>query len=176
MPCTSTLRKRFKSLQDLYTLVGYQPQDDVLRRTRLANSARVRQELIQKLKALFPEHVEIIHLPRGSRAMLCIDNKFIVAVLLCKHRGKSEKELHWVVEPRVHERDYITLVGLYNRAHDGVVGYYLFSHLPVYYHLSFENDRWLRTGVALTKLSDFYPLTVNLWPGMKRQSPLGFGA
>ena len=165
MPCTSTLRKRFKDLQNLYTLVGYQPQEDVLRRTRLANSARFRRELVQKLKALFPEHVEVTHLPNKNRAMLRIDNNFMVVVLLCKQKRRNGGELHWVVQLPAHERDYMTLVGLFNRAHDGVVGYRLFSHLPIHYHRCFENDPWLNTGIELTKLSDFYPLAKKLWAG-----------
>jgi hypothetical protein len=155
-------------MQSLYTLVGYQPQEGVLRRTRLANSARFRQELVQKLKALCPEHVEITHLPKKHRAMLRIDNSFMVAVLLCKQRRKNGGKLHWAVQLPAHERDYMTLIGLFNRAHDGVVGYHLFSHLPIHYHRSFENDPWLRTGIELKQLSDFYPLAEKLWAEMKK--------
>lgn len=176
MPCTSTLRKRFGSLEHLYTLVGYKPQDNVLRRTRLQNSARFRRELLQQLKVLFPEHVEITHLPKKTRSILRIDNNFIVTVLLCKQRRSRWGELHSVVELPPHERGYMTLVGLLNRDHDGVIGFYLFSQLPVHYYLSFENDPWLRTGIKLTKLSDFYRFAVKLWAEMKEQSRLAVGA
>ena len=66
MPHVCTLRKRFGGLERLYALVGYEPMDGVLRRSRIANSAKFRHELVQELKTLFPEHVEITHLSKKA--------------------------------------------------------------------------------------------------------------
>ena len=162
MPCTSTLRKRFGGLQRLYALVGYQPEGDPTRRIRLENSAQFRQRLVQYIKSLSPEHVEIAHLPKKTRSILLIDNTLTVAVLLCKQKRRNGGELHWVVQPPVHERNYITLVGRLNRAHDGVVSYHIFPRLP-HYHRSLENDPWLHTGVQLADLSDFYSFVTKMW-------------
>ena len=101
--------------------------------------------------------------------MLCVDNKFLVAVLLCNQRSRKVGEFYWLIRPHLHERGYITLLGLFNRDHDGVVGYHLFSELPLRY-LCTENDPWLQTGVQLAKLSDFYPLAAELWARTKRHS------
>ena len=169
-PCLSTLRKRFGGLQGLYALIDYEPDGNPVRRRRLENSARFRRVLVEKIKALFPEHIEITHLPRKSRCILRIDNNFLVAVLLCKQKRRSAGNLHWVVQPPVLERGHMTLVGRLNRAHNGVVSFHLFSHLPVHYHRSFENDPWLRKGVRLTKLADFYPLAAKIWAETKQQT------
>jgi hypothetical protein len=105
--------------------------------------------------------VGITHLPKKHRAILCIDNKLLVAVLLCAQGRGKLGSLHWDIRPRVHERGYITLVGLFNRDHDAVVSYHLFSHLPVRYRCS-ENDPWLQTGLELAKFSDFYSLAAKV--------------
>ena len=143
MPSLTTLRKRFGGLQRLYTLVGYEPEGDAVRRNRLENSARFRRELFEQIKALFPEHVEVTHLPRKHRSIFRIDSSFMLALLLCKQKRRNGGELHWVGQPPALERSYVTLVGRLNNAHDGVVSCHLFSHLPVHYHRSFENDPWL---------------------------------
>lgn len=77
MPSLTTLRKRFGGLQRLYTLVGYEPEGDAVRRKRLENSARFRRELFEQIKALFPEHVEVTHLPRKHRSIFRIDSSFM---------------------------------------------------------------------------------------------------
>ena len=130
MPSLTTLRKRFGGLQRLYTLVGYEPEGDAVRRNRLENSARFRRGLFEQIKALFPEHVEVTHLPRKHRSIFRIDSSFMVALLLCKQKRRNGGELHWVVQPPALERSYVTLVGRLNNAHDGVVSCHLFSHLP----------------------------------------------
>jgi DNA invertase Pin-like site-specific DNA recombinase len=174
MPSTMTLRKRFGGYQRLYTLVGYKPKGDAVRRIRLENSARLRRELFAKIKDLFPQHVEITHLPKKHRSMLRIDNSFMVSVLLCKQKRRNGGELHWVVQPRAVERSYITLVGRLNRAHEDVVSFHLFSRLPHHYHRSFENDPWLNTGVRLKTLSEFYSSVTKLQAETGRsQIPLG---
>lgn len=81
---------------------------------------------------------------------------FIEQILSRAHRTAG-------MVPTQASHGYITLLGRLNGAHDNVVSYHLFSHMPCHYHRSFENDPWLQTGIRITHLSDVYSLATRLW-------------
>lgn len=127
---------------------------------------RLRRKLIHKIRELFPQNVIVTHLPRMSKSMLLIDRSVMVSILLCRSKRKRGK-LCWVMEPNDRERDYITLLCTMNATHDRVLDYYVLpkmmsaqmsAHRPLH-----RNDSWLREGIQLHRLSDFYSLVKRVW-------------
>jgi DNA invertase Pin-like site-specific DNA recombinase len=173
MPSLNTLAKHFGSYRRAYEAAGYKPTDqETFRIEQCERAVGLRQMLVTRIQGLFPYNVAITHLPKRSRSMLQIDDKFVVAILMCRQKRRNGGKLHWVVEPKPIERDNITLLCKMN-PHNGRIGsYYLFPHMDTFRaHRSFNNDPWLRTGTKLASLSEFYEAAVRTW-GSRRKQPL----
>lgn len=118
MPSTTTLHNHFGKYRQLYERVGYQVEpEDISRNEQAERSKKLRQRIMETIQELFPEKVAVTHLPRKTRAMLLIDNSFIVAILLCASKRKHGAP-QWVLEPNSAERPFITLVCTMNNRHD----------------------------------------------------------
>ena len=164
LPSLSSIRRMFGSYRRLYQKVGYQlsPLQE-LTSDRLNNSIRLRSELIEIIRTIFPNNVAILRLPDRRRSVLLIDEQFIVSVLFCspiRRRGKY----FWLVEPNSAERSYITLLCPVKRSHERVLGYFVFPHLDGFRtHLMFRKDPFLSAAIRLNDLSEFYATVQKLW-------------
>jgi hypothetical protein len=76
-----------------------------------------------------------------------------------------------VIEPDELERDYITLLCTMNRSHDRVLDYYVLPRMTAH-TLLHRNDSWLRKGMRLSRLSDFYATVKRMWAERSKQKTL----
>ena len=164
LPSSASIRRTFGSYRKLYQKVGYQLSAfQELRSVRLNNSIRLRRELVEMIRTLFPDNVVISRLPDRRRSVLLIDGQFIVSVLFCspiRRRGKYV----WIVEPNSAESGYITLLCPVKRSHERVLGYFVYPHLDGFKtHFMFRNDPFLRAAVRLRDLSEFYATVRTVW-------------
>jgi DNA invertase Pin-like site-specific DNA recombinase len=157
LPSLSSIRRLFGSYRNLYRQVGYQLSPfQELRSDRLNRSIRLRSELIETVRTLFPENVVISRLPDRKRSVLLIDRQFIVSVLFCSPIRRRGKYL-WLVEPNQAESRYITLLCPVKRSHERVLGYFVFPSLEGFKtHFMFRNDPFLGAAVHLHDLTEFY--------------------
>jgi DNA invertase Pin-like site-specific DNA recombinase len=162
MPAPSTICQQFGSYKKLYEVLGYhQDITDFLKAGQFERSMRLRRKLVHKIRELFPQNVIVTHLPRMSRSMLLIDRSVMTSILLCRSKRKRGR-LYWVIEPNERERNYITLLCTMNPTHDRVLDYYVLPQMSAHTSLR-RNDSWLREGIRLDRLSDFYSTVKRVW-------------
>jgi DNA invertase Pin-like site-specific DNA recombinase len=163
-PSLTSIRRRFGSYRGLYQKVGYQlPNFQEMRSNRLKQSICLRRELVDKIKALFPDNVVISRLSAGKRSMLLVDGQFMVSILFCSPILKRGK-FFWLVEPSPSEKSYVTLLCPVKRSHERVLRYFVFQRLDEFKtHLMVRNDPFLRRAVRLRHLSEFYETVKEVW-------------
>lgn len=163
-PSLATIRKRFGTYRQLYEQVGYHLSADLeFVGGQLRRSLCLRKELIDRIKALFPDKVTVTRRPYGTRSMLLIDRQFVVSVLLCGPRQRRGKSF-WVVEPRPAECGNVTLLCTMNRSHDRLLHQFIFPRLEGFKsHYLQMNDPLLCTAIKLTDLSEFYLTVKRSW-------------
>jgi DNA invertase Pin-like site-specific DNA recombinase len=164
LPSLRSLRDRFGTYRELYKKVGYTPSPlQELRSDRLNRSIRLRRELLEQIKGLFPSHVTISRLPHQRRSVLLIDGQSAVSVLFCSPIRRRNKYV-WLVEPNPAESSLVTLLCPVKRSHERVLSYFVFPHLEGFRtHFMFRNDPFLRAAVRLNDLSEFYATAQELW-------------
>jgi hypothetical protein len=131
---------------------------------QMGRSTRLRQVLVDEIRALFPGHVAITQRAPRARSLLLIDNTFIVSVLFCRPERKEGVPKYWRVDPFPVEHNYIALLCTLNEKHDKVLDYYMFPKTDMWksYRLR-RNDPILRSVVRLDRLSDFYTVANRVW-------------
>src|SRR5579863_1133494 len=121
MPATSTLHSHFGTYRQMYALMGYHPAaEDTFKTEQTERSMCLRRKLVYRIGTLFPNNVTVTHLENKTRSILRFDNDFNVSVLLCRTRPREAGGLHWVAEPTLAEREYITLVCMLSPKRDRV--------------------------------------------------------
>lgn len=157
VPSLAFIYKRFGSYRNLYERVGYRlPFHLEFASEQLTRSIRLRNELVEKIRKLFPEHITISRLPHRNRSILLVEGQFRVSVLLCSPRLRRGK-VSWLVAPNPAENSYITLLCPVKRTHKDVLGYFIFPRLDGFkVHYMTRNDSFLSTGVRLHSLNEFY--------------------
>jgi DNA invertase Pin-like site-specific DNA recombinase len=156
MPSTHTLRRRFGSYEKIYALIGYHPPISYFCRTEQGErTKRVRGELVDRIRSLFPQRVAVCYLPNRTRPVLRLDNDVIVSLILCRPKRRKGGRFHWIVEPAPTECENITLLCTLSLKHDRIQRFYVFPPMHLKCHASYHNDPWLRTGIRLKDLSEF---------------------
>lgn len=166
MPAANTLHRHFGTYRDMYELIGYDaPDEDLFGNKQAEDSMQLRRRLVRRIKRMFPTHVSITHLPNRHRSILRIDEDLLVSVLLCRIEQPRGEKPHWLVDPNPAERDFITLLCRLDRSRKRIISYHLFPAIdfPGGTHNSGKADPWLKTGVRLANLSDFYDAVKELW-------------
>jgi DNA invertase Pin-like site-specific DNA recombinase len=165
MPSLTTIYKRFGSYRRLYERVGYHlPADTEFVSAQVRRSVLLRQDLIDKIKTLFPDNVVVSYLPKRRRSVLMIDGQFMVSVLLCGTKKRKGERPHWLMEPHPAEREYITLLCRMNLTHDRVLSQFVFPRLDGFKsHFLQRNDPVLCAAIKLNDLSEFYATVKRVW-------------
>ncbi len=123
----------------------------------------IRQELINRLKAMFPQNVTVFRLARKMRLILRLDNQLRVSIVICPTARTSTGKLRWVLIPIPAEREYATLLCRLNSKNDRFHSFYMFPRVDLLtYHRFKENDPWLASGKRLKDLSEFYEVAKRL--------------
>jgi DNA invertase Pin-like site-specific DNA recombinase len=159
VPSPSTYRERFGSLRRAYELIGYGHSHqfgdiDLRRRTRT-----LRDELIAKIVATFPDEVSIVRRGGRWRSRLQMRTGLIVSVLVARSVRTRKNALRWRATPVQHERQYVTFLA---RLGEGNVAFLDFHVLPDVdrcgtFDMSL-NDPWLNRGTPLDDLRAFCPV------------------
>ena len=154
----STYRHRFGSIRRAYELVGYQTLQGVFERCdNRKGTQRLRDELLDRIKAMFPKVLTVFHLPGKLRPIMRLDNDLRVSVIVCRTRLTKARMRKWVLNPIAEERDHITLLALLNSANDGFHSFVLFPRIDKVTEYRFAgDDSWLSKGIRLGEISDFY--------------------
>ncbi|HXM59429.1 MAG TPA: recombinase family protein [Terriglobales bacterium] len=163
MPTVGTLHRHFGSYKEMYALIDYHPPaEDIFRTAQTERSLVLRRELICRIKTLFPKNVTVFHFPKTTRSILRFDNDFNVSVVLCRTRPRDSGGLDWIAEPAAIERGFITLLCTVSPNRDRVLRFYVFAAMDFRTRRFLDNDPWLRTGVRLKSLSEFYAVVTSI--------------
>lgn len=162
MPCTVTLHNHFGTYRKIYEKVGYNiGAEDIHNGAQSERSMKLRQNLVNAIRELFPQHVTVTHLPNRTRSILLIDNSFMVSVLLCRTKLKHGASC-WAVDPNPAEKHFVTLLCTMNSKHDHVIEYFALPAMDEFKRTSIH-DSWFRRAAKLPSLSDFYVTVKKLW-------------
>ena len=168
-----TYCKRFGSVLRAYQLVGYQPSPHAFKSVANQTEMRcLRWDLLNKLKALFPEQLRLMHL-RGQRhrQVIELDGHFCVSVHICRPVKESMNgEPRWLLTDHPLERGLPALICTADPEHKRLLGFYLipeFQKIIRRYKVLAENHAWLRTGTKLEDLSQFYEVAKKLADGRR---------
>jgi hypothetical protein len=161
-PALGTMHRHLGSYAEIYKKVGfdYQPLD-IFKGDQSAKSNRLRRQIVKKICDLFPASVAVTHLEGHQRSILRVDDRFYVALLLCRLRRKRGHS-YWEVEPARTEEEFITLVATMKEARDGIREFHLVPRTGFRSHRLQDNDSWLKSGLRLNNLSEFYEAAVKL--------------
>ncbi|MGA8493768.1 MAG: recombinase family protein, partial [Terriglobales bacterium] len=156
VPSPSTYRQRFGGLRRAYELIGYgRPAQfgpiDLRRRTQM-----LREELVAKVVASFPDEMSIVRRGGRWRSRLQIRNGLIVSVLVARSVRTWKNALRWRVNPAQHEREYVTLFARLSEGNDSFLDFHVLPNVERCGRFDISlNDGWLNRGEPLTDLSAF---------------------
>jgi len=157
---SATYVRHFGSIWRAFTLVGYQPSAKSMAMAKnLACTRQLREEILDRIDALFPNQVRRYRLPGSMRSVLQLDNGLSISVLLCRYyKTPSEGWIRWELLSFPKERELVTLLCLLNSKNDGFHGFYVLprNEHDREYQLRGENDPCLRRGKRLATLAAFY--------------------
>ena len=162
LPTSATITRYFGSYEQLYKEVGYRPDtEDIFMGKQRDRSRMLRRKIVSRVKKLFPENVIVTHIPRRTRSVLLVDHSFMVSILLCipkLHGGKPALK----VESIVTEGEFITLLCITNKRHDRVLKMLVLPKMTDFTRTC-RHDSWIRKGIRLRRLSDFYAMVKKCW-------------
>jgi DNA invertase Pin-like site-specific DNA recombinase len=156
VPSPSTYRLRFGSLRHAYDLIGYGRPDqfgpiDLRRRTQA-----LREELIDRIVALFPNDASIVRRGGRWRSRLRLRNRLTVCVLMARSIKAWKETVRWQINPVRHERKFITLLVRLDQANQQFLDYHVLPRIdrPTRFQIR-HDDPWLDRGIHLDDLSEF---------------------
>jgi hypothetical protein len=157
MPSLATIHKHFGTFRQLYERIGYDLDPRyVFRSDQLQRSKNLRKSLVGELKRLFADHVSVALSRNGARAILRIDDSFMVSIVFCRPQ-MTQKGRCWAAKPNPAEADYITLLCFLNHRHDRALQYYVAPRLVSRNEQRlYSSSAFLRQAGKLVRLSDFY--------------------
>jgi DNA invertase Pin-like site-specific DNA recombinase len=154
-PSYHTCVKRFGSARRAFELASYSyPQSSLATMERCRNKQKIREQLQTQIISMFPNNVTIhhFHSKRGNRALLEIDSKLKVSVLIC--RTMSNRKDRWKVDDKYGERRYLCLLGRLRPGTDDLQDLYVVPPLGTKCRIM-PDDKFLTRGRQLFDLSEF---------------------
>ena len=162
MPRSPTITQYVGSYEQLYREVGYRPDtEDIFMGEQRDRSRMLRRKIVSTVKRMFPDHVIVTHLSRRTRSVLLIDRSFMVSILLCVPKIRNGMP-RVKVEPIVTESDFVTLLCITNDRRDRLLDMFALPKMTGFIR-TFPHDSWVRKGIRLRKLSDFYTTVKKCW-------------
>jgi DNA invertase Pin-like site-specific DNA recombinase len=155
VPAPSTYGYRFGSLQRAYELIGYGHPDqfgpeDLRRRT-----TGLRDELITRIAAMFPDEVSITRPGGRWRRRLQLPSGLMVSVLIGRPIQRK-CSVSWRIDPAKHEREFVTLLARLAKENRSFLDFHVLPNIDraKSFHVSLA-DPWLNRGRPLSGLSTF---------------------
>jgi DNA invertase Pin-like site-specific DNA recombinase len=155
VPSRSTYIYRFGSLQRAYELIGYSNPADFgpldLRRTTQA----LRDQLIARIAAMFPDDVSIIRPGTRWRSRLLLKSGLMVSVLIARPIQRK-RIISWRIDPARQECECVTLLARLDKEHRSFLDFHVFPTMDRRdrFHISLA-DPWLNRGQPITDLLAF---------------------
>jgi DNA invertase Pin-like site-specific DNA recombinase len=155
IPSPSTFRNRFGSLRHAYELIGYgRPEQfgplDLRRRTH-----SLREQLITRIKQIFPDEVSIIRRGGKWRPNLRLRDGATISILVCRAVRRANNSTRWQVDPVKRECDHMTLLAQLDETNAAFMAYYLMPNLDRNRRFTIQKTgSWLDRGLRLSNLTE----------------------
>jgi DNA invertase Pin-like site-specific DNA recombinase len=157
LPSPSTFRHRFGSLRNAYDRVGYGDPDHFVKVDSRRRIYLLRQQLISKISAMFPNELSTFRRGGRWRTRLRMSNRLMISLLIPRAITSPKGDIRWQIEPVRQEHKFVTLLA---RLDANNTSFFDFHVLPgidrccTRFRISLS-DGWLRRGKRLGKLSRF---------------------
>ena len=156
VPCPCTYAYRFGSLKKAYALIGYGRPDDFGGSDLRGRTQALRDELMARIGAMFPDDVSITR-PGGKwRSNLRLRSGLIVSVRIGRPIQRK-RIVSWRIDPARQEHEFVTLLARLDKEHRAFLDFHVFPNMKDRqdrFHMS-EADPWLSRGEPLNDLSLF---------------------
>jgi DNA invertase Pin-like site-specific DNA recombinase len=155
----TTFLNRFGSLRRAYELIGYGRPSDYI---ELRHRARViKEQVMRNLQDTFPDKLTIVRQNGRWMPYIRMKNGRLITVLIA--RSKKAKVPIWQMDPVPRNCHMITLLVLLNENNSTIREMHLFNGIHRTKRFAFKKtDPWLKTGLRVPKLSDFYELVTHI--------------
>ena len=110
MPSPSTYRQRFGSLRRAYELIGYGRPDLFGPIDLRIRTMALRDQLIARIVAMFPNKVVIVRRGGRWRNRLRLSSGLIVSVLVARSFRVWKQSIRWHLDPVRLESKFVTLL------------------------------------------------------------------
>jgi len=155
MASCSTYRHRFGSLQQAYKLIGYGGPESFRKYEARRRNQALRDDLIEKIVALFPREIATIRYGRKWRPRLRVKRGPMISVVVARPVRMAGGALCWLADPPRHERRLVTLLARLNPNGPDFHDFHVLPNIDRKKRFSIGcNDEWLKRGHPLRKLSD----------------------
>ena len=163
MPALSTIKRHLGNCHQFYATVGYHLDTvDCINNVQCESTLKLRRKVVSAIQRLFPDHIQITHLPGKTRSVLLVDDSLVVSVVLCRARRYSSGTSGWPLCPNDGERHHTTLACQMNQTQTRVLRYFLLERTDNF-HCECYGDSFFRRAERLNRLSDFYKRVKHLW-------------
>jgi DNA invertase Pin-like site-specific DNA recombinase len=155
MASCSTYRWRFGSLQEAYKLIEYGGPESFKKFEARRRNQALRDELIEKVVALFPRDIAIIRYGRKWRPRLRVKRGPLISVVVARPVRMAGGTLCWLADPPRHERRLITLLARLKPSEPDFHDFHVLPNIDRRKRFSIKpNDEWLKRGQPLPRLCD----------------------
>ncbi len=156
MPSPSTYRHRFGSLRNAYHRIGYGQPEQFGGIDARQQTWALRDRLMAQITALFPDVVSVFRRGGRWRPQLRLSTGRFIAVIVARSVRIWKDTIRWKFEAARHERELLTLLARLDHRNQTFLDFYLFPGIVQLTKVQISlDDRWLKRGKRLTKLSQF---------------------
>ena len=172
-PTASTYARRFGSMRNAYSLIGYREFRNVPGQKRMElRHRKLEKSLLRRIVRTFPGEVSLVREGSSCRQVLSFGDGLRVSVLICQYRDTPWGIL-WRVRVNPYEQSHVTLICRCATNNSEVKDFYVLPgiHPPVRYKLKNfskcqfqikEHDPWLKNGRRLKELTHLYGVAKHL--------------
>lgn len=154
----SAYAKRFGSIRKAYELIGYGNPEQFGPVDGRCRTVAMRDQLVRKIQAMFPDHLSVTRKGGRFRAMLCARDGSLVSVLLVPSvKSRKRGLIRWRVQPVPQECQCVTLLARLDESNLSFLDFHLFPNLDRRKEFYLRKDGgWLDRGVCLGDLGHFW--------------------
>jgi DNA invertase Pin-like site-specific DNA recombinase len=155
VPSPSTYQFRFGSLRRAYELIGYGHPEDFGPPDKRRRTEALRDELIARIAAMFPDDVSITRPGGRWRSRLRLKSGLIVSVLIGRPIQRK-RIISWRIDPARQECEFVTLLARLDKEHRAFLDFHVLPTMDRQerFHMSLA-DPWLNRGQPLSDLGIF---------------------
>ena len=145
----------FGSITRAYELIGcLNPRVSAMSAMR-SHTQNLREEMIRKLRSLFPGDLTVIQRSGRWRTRLRLRTRSCISVLVEKTVRPWKTAIRWQVDPVPAERRFVTLLVRRDIQNASVQDYYVVPKVDNRRFTLKLQDSWLERGECLSSLEDF---------------------